>query len=467
MVNKKQERKQNRREFLTSSVAGAGAGLLVLGTSQTAKGEVITQPGRGRVARNWKLKYHENFGKPLPVDSAPWVRDPLNENSPWHVDDPYRQNDAGDYFKIVGGENFERHINSFNLMRKRVPFGDDGWLTAELAARDYDKDGTPENPPSLRNVTVPHGGRAALIDEPSHDGGLLIRSTDALPRHYRIEYTLRTIEFGGMRNGDFRYDGKFNGYSTEGCKTNWPWKNGGDFSGPANMCNSNFRDVRFANGYYFLSIMDYPNPAPHNNVFIHHHRKVNMDAFNVIGGDQYDICNPAAQETYNYGGPKSTHNAINELFITPSDGRGNNFISETECGTFIQGQVDPILVSAAEIKPELMPEQTYQFAIERDETGYTMEMSGNFRFIGQATLRYHRDFIQNGYPIWHYNNTPEEYVGQFDDSFTLSGEYGSFPVNHTWPDDSAYPDYFIIGDPHLTHYEGQATVDNIRLYVPK
>jgi hypothetical protein len=433
MVNKKQKgQKQNRREFLTSSVAGAGAGLLVLGTSQTAKGEVVTQPGRGRIARNWKLKYHENFGKPLPVDSAPWVRDPLGEDSPWYVDDFARLNDAGDWFKVHGGENFERHINSFDILRKRVSFGKDGWLTAEVAARDYDKDGEPKNTPSFHNTTVPHGGRAGRFEVP-HDGGLLIRPTDALPHHYRVECTLRTIDFGGMRHGDFRYDGEYNGYDVgDGCKTNWPWKQYGSYSGPADMCNSNFNEVRNANGYYFLSIMDYPNPAPHNNIFIHNKRKVNMDAYNVTGGGYISICDPANGELYNYNGPKSTHNAINEIFMDGSQFKGrdigyNEFIMETECGTFYSGrQSDPPIVSAAEIKPEVMPKESYQFAIERDKTGYTMEMSGNFRFIGQATLRYHRDFIQNGLPIWHYNNTPEEYNGQFDRSFTVEGEYGSF-----------------------------------------
>jgi hypothetical protein len=470
MVDKDQRsQKQNRREFLTSSVAGAGAGVLVLGTSQTAKGEVVSQSGRGRIARNWKLQYHENFGKPLPVDSAPWERDPLNEDSPWHVDDPWGQNDHGEYFKIFGGEEFERHLDSFDVLRKRVPFGKDNWLTAELAARDYDKDGDPESfadpdwTPSLRNVTLPaQGGRAAKLEVP-HDTGVFIRPTDALPSQYRVEYTLRSISFGGERNGSVYYDGKYNGYQTDGCKTSWPWDWGNqDYSGPASMCNPNFRDVRSQNGYYFLSIVDYPNPAPHNNLMIHHQRKVNMDGFNVThgGGEKYYVCNPAAKELYNYDA-ESTRNAINAFY--PGDG---DRVHVSECGQWGKNE-DPKsspLVSTAEIKPELMPDESYQFAIERDEDGYAVEMSGNFRFIGEATLRYHRDFIQNGRPIWHYNNTPDEYDGQFGGSETISGPHGTINIEDTWPSDSAYPDYFIIGEPHFNWYEGEAVVDDIKLY---
>ena len=47
-----------------------------------------------------------------------------------------------------------------------------------------------------------------------------------------------------------------------------------------------------------------------------------------------------------------------------------------------------------------------------------------------------------------------------------TGPAGTFTTTHTWPKGSAYPDSFIIGDPHLNYYEGSAHVDDIRLYVP-
>ena len=424
----------------------------------------------GNFHKKWQLKYQESFGKPLPVDDAPWVRDPHGEQSPWNVD---HLDDDGDFFQVQGGDDFERQLNSFDILRKRVSFGQNGWLTAELAVRDNKKEGNPDNPPSLTNVTVPGHGRAAKIDEPRYDSGIIIRSTDKLPPEYRIEYKLVTIDFGGMRDGSFSYDGKVNGYSPDGCKSNWPWKQSGDFSGPTDECNPNFDEVRNANGYYFLAIMDYDNPAPHNNIFIHNHRKVGMDAYNTNapGASNYAVCNPATGETYSYTGPKSSYNGINAIFFAGDAWRNksigyNEFMFETACGSFYPPDTEHTIVSAAEIQPEMMPDETYTFAIERDETGYTLEMSGNFRHAGHMTLRYHRDFIEDGRPIWHYNNTPDEYNGEFNSTLAFSGPYGSYSVEQ-WPEGSAYPDYFILGDPHMNYYEGSAIIDDIRLYVPK
>lgn len=35
-----------------------------------------------------------------------------------------------------------------------MQFGKDGWLTAEFAVRDYDKDGIPDTEATLRNVEL-------------------------------------------------------------------------------------------------------------------------------------------------------------------------------------------------------------------------------------------------------------------------------------------------------------------------
>ena len=80
-------------------------------------------------------------------------------------------------------------------------------------------------------------------------------------------------------------------------------------------------------------------------------------------------------------------------------------------------------------------------------------------------LRHHRDFVQDGRPIWHYNQTPGEYDGAFNSTLTFSGPFGSY-TKEQWPAGSAYPDFFVIGDPHLNFYEGSATIDDLRMYVP-
>jgi hypothetical protein len=132
--------------------------------------------------------------------------------------------------------------------------------------------------------------------------------------------------------------------------------------------------------------------------------------------------------------------------------------------------------SAGEMQPELMPKEDYTFAIERDETGYTLEVSGNFRHVGEETYRFHRDFvdtdidrgvIKNDVPIFHYNVAPEEYDGRFNSAITVNGSYGSKTWPDQWPAGSAYPDYFVLGEPYTNVGEGQVRVDDVRLYVPK
>ena len=215
---------------------------------------------------------------------------------------------------------------------------------------------------------------------------------------------MRTLDFGGKRAGSWNYGGKINGYGSTGCKTSWPWKRSGSFAGPAEPCNANFGDVRAENGFYFLAIMDYANPAPHNNVFIHNHRKVGMDSYNVSGAwaSAYAVCNPATGALEEY--QSSTTNAINSIFFDGSRFRApeigyQEFVMPTACGVRDGSDPEATIVSAAEMAPELMPGQSYAFAIERTATGYSTEMSGPFRHIGQATLRDHRDFVQDGRPM--------------------------------------------------------------------
>ncbi|WP_407319960.1 hypothetical protein UQW22_05800 [Isoptericola halotolerans] len=420
--------------------------------------DVVRQPG-------WELMYSESFNEPLPIDDEPWVIDPHGDKSPWHVD---HLDDDGEFYAVQGGDDFERQLDAADVLRKRVAFGDHGWLTAELATRDYDKDGTPDGSASLNNVDV--AGEPSGRLETGQGSGAIVRSTEDLPSEYRIEYTLKTLDFGGKRNGSWEYNGGTNGYSSEGCNTNWPWMRSGDFSGDAARCNSNFGDVRAENGYYFLAIMDYDDPAPHNNVFIHNHRKVGMDSYSVNGSwsSSYAACDPDSGETIPYD--QTSANGINSIFFDGSRFRDptmgyNEFIMPTECGVKDGSDSEATIVSAAEVQPELMPDATYEFAIERTSSGYTVEMAGDFAGVGPTKFRYHRNFVQDGKPIWHYNQTSDEYDGAFNSTLTFSGPFGSYSKEQ-WPEGSAYPDNFIIGDPHINYYEGSATIDDLRMYVP-
>lgn len=416
----------------------------------------------------WQLVHEENFNTPLDMDKFAWQVDPHGDNSPWHVDE---FDDDGEFFTINGDDYFRDALGSFNLLRKQARIGEGGWLTAEFAARDYAKDGVPENPPQL----ITENGEARL--EVPQDGGLILTSTNPLPDQYRVEYELKTLDFGGMRNGSWEYDGKKNGHTpptdTE-CKTNFPWKrqaledDGKDKTDP---CGETWGDTTTENGYYLLSIMDYAHPAPHNNIFIHSHRKVGMDVYSVDApwNRSYKVCNPADGTIKPY--TEGNGNGVNEIFFDGSKWRDpgfayNEFVMPTECGVQYGDTKGSTIVSAVELQPELMPNETYTFAIERTATGYVQEMSGNFRHVGQQTYRYERPFVgEDGRPIWHYNQTPEAYDGQFNSTLTFEGPYGSFE-KEMWPAGSAYPDNFVIGIPHINYYAGSATVDNIRFFTP-
>lgn len=59
--------------------------------------------------------------------------------------------------------------------------------------------------------------------------------------------------------------------------------------------------------------------------------------------------------------------------------------------------------------------------------------------------------------------TPGEYDAPFyNQTKTFGGK-----TYDTWPEGSAYPDYFFFGDPHINYYEGTAMFDDVKLYLPK
>ena len=250
-------------------------------------------------AAGWRLVHEEGFDAPLETARSAWRRDPHGPKSPWEAGE---FDDDGAFFQK--SQSFATQLASFDVPRQRVPFGKGGWLTAELAARDRDKDGKPEGAPRLSRAEL--GGRTVgLIEEPSHDGGVLIRSTKPLPARYRVEMELVLLEFGGSRYGRWGE----NGYRGKEAKTTHPWS-----WGPGEhvaLPYEKWTDARCCNGFYYLAITDYPNPAPHNNVFIHTRRKVVMDSYSVPDGG-LETCNPATKEFY-----AGQDNAVAAFFTLP------------------------------------------------------------------------------------------------------------------------------------------------------
>ncbi|MDO8211227.1 hypothetical protein [Conexibacter sp. CPCC 206217] len=426
---------------------------------------------------NWRLKYHETFDRPIGLDNRPWVRDDYSQSFDNVMDDasPWWNNDFG--------QPWLNQLHSFTTWRKKVRLGEDGWLTASMTARDWDNDGNIEAPPTIRTETIESEGSVAKIDVPDHSGGAIFVPSDALPSQYRVEYRLKTLDFGGRRNGTIFYDGKENGYKLDGrCRTQHPWPEGVNTPGWLSDPNAPYCEWQEVgrgrygyNGFHYMAIVDFDHPEPRNNHFWHYRRKVLMDGFaqhpdRVGTGTGGIVCNSATGEEYTYA--ESTYNTVNMWISSLPNyrpGRGGITGNAQRFITDCQGGVDRgSLASAAELQPELMPREDYTFAIERDATGYVMEVTGNFARAGRRTIRFHRNFVVGNNPIWHYNSSPEEYDGRFNGSLFQNGFLGTRQeLPNQWPRGSAYPDYFVIGDLYTNVYEGNARIDDIKLYLPR
>ena len=96
------------------------------------------------------------------------------------------------------------------------------------------------------------------LASPAHTDATVIRPSQPLPPKYRVSLRIGFIDFGDGKSGGL------NGY--KGGETPQPWLSG---------------DATQQNGVYWLTILD-AQPRPHNNVWIHHHRKVVMDTDNNV-----------------------------------------------------------------------------------------------------------------------------------------------------------------------------------------
>ena len=461
-----------RRASCVAVCAGL-VSLAFLASGLPAEPRTGGRPRASGVEAAWTLVYAEDFSTPLNDTVAPWLSDTRYEPFDTIMDD------AGQWYRNDYGPAWESAYNSVTTYRKEFPVGQDGWLTASLSARDWDGDGVIESPPSIR--TEMQGDRhVAVLHVPDHTGGAVFRPTNELPPYYRVEYKLATLDFGGKRHGTLEYDGRINGYDAERCRTQHPWGEGsstGGWSGDAAAPYCEWQDVRAGpyayNGFHFLAIVDFADPAPRNNHFWHYRRKVLMDAFSqhpdrVGTGTGGRVCDSSSNEYYDYR--DSSFNTVN-MWIgglpnwTPGSGGlpGNSQWFMTSCSG---GVAEQRLSSAAELQPELMPDELYTFAVERNATGYTLEASGTFARVGRKMLRFHHPFIVDEAPIWHYNVADDEYDGRFNADLVQNDVHGSTTWPDQWPAGSAYPDYFVIGDLYTNAYEGSASLTDIRLYVP-
>ncbi len=357
----------------------------------------------------WMVAFEEDF-EHTKLPSPRWFTDTYPDTV---------FSDNGSFFQQQG-------ITPPVAYRATASFGQNQWLTIESYSR---------------SIATPFGDLLAITDDPSgapnkvlrlaspaHTDATVIRSTQELPNKYRISLRVGFADFGDGKPG-------LNGY------------NGGESAGPWLVGDD--ADATVENGFYWLTILD-SMPRPHNNVWIHHHRKVTFDSDNNY---------PPWMEIYN--GKSFIVSGKMPLMMFGIDGRGK--VSEYNGKPFFS-------YSAGKWQPSgyiravdsYKPKRWYKAIIERNGNTFTLTVSGDFKYGGQRTYTASIDAATNC--IWHYNQEPLANSSPCVDN----SHYPSLPSEAAlWPASSKWPDYFMFGDPHNNFYEGKVYYDDVRMEVWK
>lgn len=288
--------------------------------------------------------------------------------------------------------------------RSTIHLSSDSWLLAELYSRRSGADVSE----FLSVVTDPDNPNRQVIKLSSkeHTDGVILRSADPLPDEYRISFRIGHIQYGGS--------GPLNGYDV-GDETAEPWMN---ISAVGH------------NGVYWATIVD-TLPEPQSNIWSHHHRKFFIDAWNyrkrMLG------VTVAAVD-----GKSDTSSRVGKSFIA-HDGH----------------QWKPRSVEPAFF---YLPDRWYQVTVERSKGAFRYSVEGEFHGIGHYRFEDSLPIQKNC--VYHYNRQPSEMDDDCATGEVLEGEGGLVEI---WPRDSAYDDYFMMGDPHINFYEGSVLVDAFTL----
>jgi hypothetical protein len=304
--------------------------------------------------------------------------------------------------------------------RASAPFGEGGWLTAE----SYTRSSTTRFGDLATVVPDPAGGgnRVLRVRSPAHTDGTVIRSSEPLPSRYRISLRVGYADFGDGRPGRNGYD--------SGSETAEPWSSD---------------DATQQNGFYWLTILD-AQPRPHNNTWIHHHRKVVIDSDNHY---------PPWMEIFD--GSRLSGEMPVMMFALDGKGAGDPHSGKPFL-SWAAGKWQPSGTIRA--VDSYLPGEWYRVTIERFDTRFTLEVSGKFRYGGNTTYRATIDAADKC--IWHFNRTPQEARPECADESPIAPLLAEYP---SWPPSGAWPDWFMFGDPHTNYYEGEVLYDDVRLEV--
>tara|TARA_R110001599_G_scaffold79463_3_gene215312 strand:- start:19562 stop:20671 length:1110 start_codon:yes stop_codon:yes gene_type:complete len=288
--------------------------------------------------------------------------------------------------------------------RNSIPLGENNWLTAEIYTRT-------EQPILIDYLDIVKdpinpNNKVLKLSTPDHTDAVILRPTNALPAKYQLSFKIGFINYGD--------DSILNGYN-DGNEMAGPWREGSSVG---------------HNGFYWFALMD-QLPTPHNNIWSHHHRKFVIDSWNRK--NNHNTVNVIALD-----GRSETHTAFGKKFISYVN-RDWQKVSDTPIDNYL-------------------PNEWYTITFTRTSIFYKFSITGKFKNAGNTTYKNQIDLRKNC--VFHYNQTPEELdttcVDNQEQTF-LEKKFTSWPIN------SAYPDYFMIGEPHINYYEGNVLIDDIKL----